>query len=90
MGYIKIERSGDYELDRLPEGIYFFTGQEGFVKITIDKDGHQSWDLENWYASLDPDRNELQDGEIIKDIKKRIKSDSWTISPPKRMQKNIF
>ena len=90
MGNIKGEQNGEFDFDNLPEGVYFFTGQEGFVKIEVDKDGQQSWDLENWYASLDPDTNELQHRKIIKDIKKRINADNGTISPAKKFAKNHF
>ena len=90
MGYFKSEDNGEFDFEELPEGIYFFTGQEGFVKIEVDKDGHQSWDLENWYASLAPDTNNLQHQKIIKDIKKRINTDTGTISPTKKYAKRHF
>ena len=62
---------GEFDFDNLPEGVYFFSGQEGFVKVKVDKDGNQSWDLKNWYATLDPDNNEEQDQKIIQDINKK-------------------
>ena len=37
MGYIKKEKEGEFDFDKLPEGIYFFSGQEGFVKIEVIK-----------------------------------------------------
>ena len=38
MGYIKKEKEGEFDFDKLPEGIYFFSGQEGFVKIEVNKE----------------------------------------------------
>ena len=70
MGYIRKEKNGEFDFDKLPEGVYFFSGQEGFVKVEVDKDGHQTWDLQNWFASLDPDKNEDNIKKIIQDIKK--------------------
>ena len=55
MGYIRTKKNGEFDFEKLPEGVYFFSGEEGFVKVEVDKDGHQSWDLQNWFASLDPD-----------------------------------
>jgi len=82
MGFIRRKVAGEFDFDELPEGVYFFSGQEGFVKVEVDKDGHQSWDLQNWFASLDPDRNEAQDQKIIQDIKKRLNADTGIINPP--------
>ena len=91
MGYIKKEKKGEFDFDKLPEGIYFFSGQEGFVKIEVNKDGHQSWDLQNWFASLDPDKNEEQNQKIIQDIKKRLNTDTGIINPAKNKgKKNIL
>ena len=90
MWHIKREKDGEFDFGKLPKGVYFFTGQEGFVKVEIDKEGNQSWDLHNWFASLDPDTNEAQDQKIIKDIKKRINADKRTINPPERLVKRIF
>ena len=83
MGYIKREKDGEFDFDMLPEGAYFFSGQEGFVKVEVDKDGHQSWDLKNWFASLDPDNTEEQNQKIIEEIKKRLNADTGIINPPK-------
>tara|TARA_Y100001968_G_scaffold251753_1_gene236991 strand:- start:2271 stop:2513 length:243 start_codon:yes stop_codon:yes gene_type:complete len=79
MGYLRREQNGEFDFDNLPEGNYFFTGKEGFVKVEVDKNGNQSWDLQNWFASLDPDTNELQNQKIIQDIKKRLNADSGII-----------
>ena len=87
MGYIKKEREGEFDFDKLPEGIYFFSGQEGFVKIEVNKDGHQSWDLQNWFASLDPDKDEAQHQKTIEDIKKRLNADTGIINPSKKQEK---
>ncbi len=88
MGFIKRKNDGEFDFDNLPEGVYYFSGKEGFVKVVVDKDAHQSWNLENWYASLDPDENEDQRNNIIKDIKNRLNVDTGMINPPKK-QENI-
>ena len=90
MEHIKREENAEFDFEKLPKGVYFFSGQEGFVKVEVDKDGHQSWDLQNWFASLDPDTSEAQDQKIIQDIKKRLNADSGMISPPKKLAKRIF
>ena len=90
MGYIKKRKEGEFDFDKLPEGIYFFSGEEGFVKIEVNKDGHQSWDLQNWFATLDPDKNESQNRKIIQDIKKRLNSDTGMISPTKKLGRRRF
>ena len=90
MGYIKKEKEGEFDFDKLPEGIYFFSGQEGFVKIEVNKDGHQSWDLQNWFASLDPDKDEAQHQKIIQDIKKRLNTDTGIINPSEKQEKKNF
>ena len=90
MGYIKKEKQGEFDFDKLPEGIYFFSGQEGFVKVEVDKDGNQSWDLQNWFASLDPDRDEVQHQKTIQDIKRRLNADTGMINPPKKQVKKSF
>ena len=87
MGYIKRERNGEFDFDKLPEGVYFFSGQEGFVKVVVDKNGHQSWDLQNWFATLDPDINDSQHQKIIQDIKHRLNSDTGIINPIKKPRK---
>ena len=84
------KKDGEFDFDKLPEGVYFFSGQEGFVKVEVDKDGHQSWDLQNWFASLDPDKNETQHQKIIQDIKRRLNADTGMINPPKKVGKKIF
>ena len=90
MGYIKKEKEGEFDFDKLPEGNYFFSGQEGFVKIEVNKDGHQSWDLQNWFSSLDPDKDEAQHQKTIKDIKRRLNADTGIINPYKKKQKRNF
>ena len=90
MGYIKRDKDGEFDFDKLPKGVYFFTGQEGFVKVEVDKDGNQSWDLQNWFASLDPDKNEAQDQEIIQDIKRRLNEDTGIINPPNKNSTKSF
>ena len=81
---------GEFDFDKLPEGIYSFSGQEGIVKVKVDRNGNQSWDLENWFASLDPDKDEEQHQQIIQDIKRRLNADSGMINPPKKLAKRIF
>ena len=83
-------KEGEFDLDNLPEGIYFFSGQEGFVKVEVNKDGRQSWDLENWFASLDPDKNEDQNQKTIQDIKRRLNADTGLINPPQKQGKKSF
>ena len=90
MVYIESENDGEFDFDKLPEGVYFFTGEEGFVKVEVDKDGHQSWDLKNWFASLDPDKNETQQQETIQDIKRRLNADTGMINSPKKLRKKSF
>tara|TARA_B100000965_G_C19334174_1_gene644394 strand:+ start:164 stop:454 length:291 start_codon:yes stop_codon:yes gene_type:complete len=90
MVYNRRKQNGEFDFDNLPEGVYFFSGQEGFVKVEVDKDGHQSWDLQNWFASLDPDKNEEQDKKIIQEIKKRLNADTGMINPLKNQAKKSF
>ena len=90
MGSIRMKKDGEFDFDKLPEGVYFFSGQEGFVKIEVDKEGNQAWDLNNWFASLDPDQCESQDQKIIQDIKKRLNADTGMINPPKKLATKIF
>ena len=90
MGYFRREKEGEFDFEELPEGIYFFSGKEGFVKIEVDKDGHQSWDLQNWFASLDPDKDEEQHQKTIQDIKRRLNADTGIINPPKKQLKKSF
>ena len=87
MGYIRRKKDGEFDFEKLPEGVYFFSGQEGFVKVEVDKNGHQYWNLENWFASLDPDENEAERDKIIKNIKRRINTDTGIINPPKKQTK---
>ncbi len=84
MGHFRGRKDGEFDFDKLPEGVYFFSGQEGFVKVEVDKDGHQLWDLQNWFASLDPDKDELQNHKIIQDIKRRLNADTGMINPPEK------
>ena len=90
MGYIRRENDAEFDFNKLPEGVYFFSGQEGFVKVEVDKDGLQSWNLENWFTSLDPDKDEDQQHKIILDIKRRLNSDTGMINPPKKQPKRRF
>ena len=90
MGYIRRRQDGEFDFEKLPEGAYFFSGQEGFVKVEVDINGNQSWNLENWFATLDPDKDEAHRHRIIQDIKKRLNSDSGMINPPKKLAKRIF
>ena len=61
------------DLENLREGSYSFSDKEGFIEIKVDKNGNQSWNLENWFSSLDPDKNENERENIIQEIKQRIK-----------------
>ena len=90
MDYIKGKQDGEFDFEKLPEGSYSFSGQEGFVKVEVDKDGHQTWNLENWFASLDPDENDSQRNKIIQDIKSRLNADTGMINPPKKESKRYF
>ena len=90
MVYTGMGTDGEFEFDNLPEGVYFFTGQEGFAKVEVNKDGHQSWDLQNWFDSLDPDKDYEQDQKIIQDIKKRLNPDTGMINPPEKQRKKNF
>jgi len=90
MGNIRKKKEGEFDFDKLPEGAYFFSGQEGFVKVEVDKNGNQSWDLQNWFASLDPDKDEVQHQKTIQDIKRRLNADTGMINPPKKQVKKSF
>ena len=90
MGYMRKKKNGEFDFDTLPEGIYFFSGQEGFVKIEVDKDGHQAWDLQNWFSSLDPDKDEVEHQKTIQDIKRRLNADTGMINSPKKLGKKSF
>ncbi len=90
MGYIRREKDGEFDFDKLPEGAYFFSGEEGFVKVEVDKDGHQAWDLQNWFDSLDPDKNEEHHQKIIQDIKRRLNADTGMINPSKKQGEKRF
>ena len=90
MGDSRRKQNGEFDFDKLPEGVYFFSGQEGFVKVNVDKDGVQSWDLQNWFDSLDPDTDEAQHEKIIQDIKKRLNNDTGIINPSKGLAKKNF
>ena len=90
MGYKRRQKDGEFDFDKLPEGSYYFSGQEGFVKVEVDKEGHQSWNLDNWFASLDPEKNETQRKQIIQDIKSRLNEDTGMINPLKNVAKRAF
>ena len=89
MVYIKREKDDAFDFDKLPEGVYSFSGQEGFVKVEVDKNGQQSWNLENWFASLDPDKNEEQQNKIIQDIKRRLNVDTGIINWKQRINSEL-
>ena len=90
MDHTTEETDGEFDLDKLPEGNYYFTGKEGFVKVGIDKNGNQSWDLENWFASLDPDKSQADRNKIIQDIKMRLNTTTGIINPSKKDLKAGF
>ena len=90
MGKIRIKKDGEFDFEKLPQGEYYFSGREGFVKVEVDKNGHQYWNLENWFASLDPDKSEAQRIKIIQDIKKRLNTDTGMIDPSKNNKKRNF
>ena len=90
MREIKREKKGEFDFDMLPEGVYFFSGHEGFVKVEVDKEGHQSWDLQNWFESLDPDQDEEQHQQTIQNIKRRLNADTGIINPQKKQLKKRF
>ena len=85
-----MDKVGESDFDKLPEGVHTFSGQEGFVKVEVDKNGYQSWNLKNWFASLDPDANTVNKSFIIKDIKKRLNFDKGMIRPHKKQTKISF
>tara|TARA_B100001250_G_C19298733_1_gene570878 strand:+ start:111 stop:404 length:294 start_codon:yes stop_codon:yes gene_type:complete len=90
MGYFREKNDGEFDFDKLQEGTYFFTGLEGYVKVEVDKNGKKSWDLDNWFASLDPDKDEDQRNKIIQDIKLRLNADTGTINPSRNQSKISF
>ena len=90
MGYIRRKQEGEFDFEKLPEGVYSFSGQEGIVSVKVDKNGNQTWNLENWFASLDPDNNENQRQKIILNIKQRLNADTGMINPPKNNAKRRF
>tara|TARA_B100000579_G_C22449379_1_gene673575 strand:- start:152 stop:442 length:291 start_codon:yes stop_codon:yes gene_type:complete len=90
MGYIRREKHGEFDFDKLPEGVYYFSGEEGFVNVEVDKNGQQDWNLDNWFASLDPDENEAKRNKIIQDIKKRLNADTGMVNPHQKQSKRKF
>tara|TARA_Y100001968_G_scaffold329044_1_gene377508 strand:+ start:654 stop:941 length:288 start_codon:yes stop_codon:yes gene_type:complete len=90
MGYIRKKKDGEFDFDKLPEGVYSFSGQEGFVRVEVDKNGNESWNLENWFGSLDPDENNENRHEVIQNIKKRLNADTGIITPLVKDKKNFF
>ena len=90
MVYIRRKVDGEFDFDKLPEGDYYFSGKEGFVRVQVNKNGQQSWNLDNWFASLDPDMNEKQRQEIIQDIKLRLNEDTGIINSPEKHSKKNF
>ena len=87
---MKRTQNGEFDFENLPQGTYSFTGQEGVVKVEVHKGGRQSWDLENWFASLDPEINEEQRQQIVHDIKQRLNRDTGIIGPPIKQKSNCF
>tara|TARA_Y100001968_G_scaffold294448_1_gene301055 strand:- start:2127 stop:2420 length:294 start_codon:yes stop_codon:yes gene_type:complete len=90
MGYTRRKHDGEFDFEKLPEGSYFFSGEEGFVKVDVDKHGQESWHLENWFSSLDPDINEIQRKKIIQDIKTRLNADTGMIDSTQKNGKRNF
>ena len=90
MGYIRRKQNGEFDFDNLPQGTYSFTGQEGVVKVEVHIGGGQSWDLDNWFASLDPEINEDQRQQIIHDIKQRLNPDTGIIGEPIKQKRKWF
>ena len=90
MGQFRRKKEGELEFDKLPKGSYYFSGQEGFVKVEVNKDGDQTWDLKNWFSSLDPDKTEAQRNKIIEDIKRRLNAHSGLINPKKKDRRRLF
>ena len=90
MGFIRRKKNREFDFEKLPEGAYYFSGQEGFVKVEVDKKGNQSWDLENWFDSLDPDKSEDKRNQIIQDIKSRLNKDTGIVNPAKKDEKRKF
>ena len=88
MSPIRREQSKEFDFNKLPEGIHSFRGLEGFVIVEVDKNGCQSWNLDNWFASLDPDENKYQRQNIIQDIKQRLDIDTGIIKPHKKKTKS--
>ena len=90
MGYTRRKQNGEFDFENLPQGTYSFSGEEGVVKVQVHKGGSQSWDLENWFASLDPEINEEQHQQIVQDIKQRLNRDTGLIGPPIKQKRNGF
>ena len=42
MSYIRTPQNAKFDFEKLPEGSYYFSGQEGFVKIEVDKNVRRS------------------------------------------------
>tara|TARA_Y100001968_G_C19318050_1_gene697772 strand:- start:723 stop:1013 length:291 start_codon:yes stop_codon:yes gene_type:complete len=90
MGDLRRERNEKFDFAKLPEGEYFFSGQEGFVKVEVNKEGYQKWDLQNWFADLDPDKNDDKHQKIIQDIKERLNTNTGIINKSKKTKKRRF
>ena len=90
MSYFRKQKYAEFDFDKLPQGIYYFSGQEGFVKVEVNKDGNQSWDLKNWFANLDPDKDEAEHEKTIQDIKRRLNADTGMINPTVKNVKRSF
>ena len=70
----------EFDFENLPAGSYTFTGSEGIVKLVVDEYKNQEWDCENWFSSLDPDK-QGNNKEVIANIKKRLDPTTGQIKP---------
>ena len=80
MDETKMNKNAEFDFENLPEGNYSFSGKEGFVRVEVDENGNQYWDLENWFDNLDPDKTEAQREKTIQQIKQRLNADTGMIN----------
>ena len=90
MNNMPFRKSGEFDLENLPPGIYHFTGDEGVVTVEVDTNKNQHWDLENWFASLDPDQQQVANPETIRSIKRRINLNTGIIEAKKTKKGNFL